>query len=158
MSGAVNLKPMFEIDVKNLAETETLAGWLAGQLYPGDCVVLSGPLGVGKTALVQALGAALGIEQTITSPTFPILNVYRAPAFPLLHIDAYRLASLAEFRDLGIEEYFDESVTLIEWGEKYADEFPDRLEITVAFAGEQGRRFAFVPVGSWVERIESLIP
>lgn len=149
---------MLEIAVQDIQGTEKLAQWLAGRLYPGDCVVLSGPLGAGKTAFVQALGAALGIEEPITSPTFPILNVYRSPDFPLLHIDAYRLGSLQEFRDLGLEEYFDESATLIEWGEKYADEFPDRLEISIAPAGDDQRRFRFNPVGRWIERLEDLSP
>jgi tRNA threonylcarbamoyladenosine biosynthesis protein TsaE len=144
-----------DIVVADLPGTERLAERLAGLLKAGDCVVLSGPLGAGKTQLVQALCRPLGVTQDVTSPTFPILNIYRAAAFSVLHIDAYRLENLKEFRDLGLEEYFDEGVTLIEWGEKFADEFPDRLEIAIDFSGEAGRRFHFNAVGAWSARFDA---
>jgi tRNA threonylcarbamoyladenosine biosynthesis protein TsaE len=144
---------MFEIGITDLQGTERLAGKLADLLRAGDCVIFSGPLGAGKTRFVQAICQAWGVTQDVTSPTFPILNMYRADNFSVLHIDAYRIESIKEFRDLGLEEYFDEGVALIEWGEKFAQEFPDRLEIAIDFSGDEGRRFRFHPVGVWTTRI-----
>ncbi|MBI1376938.1 MAG: tRNA (adenosine(37)-N6)-threonylcarbamoyltransferase complex ATPase subunit type 1 TsaE [Frankiales bacterium] len=91
---------------------------LAGVLQPGDLVVLSGGLGAGKTTLTQGIGRGLQVRGDVTSPTFVISRVHPSTvAGPsLVHVDAYRLGSLAEVDDLDLEATLDSAVTVVEWG------------------------------------------
>jgi tRNA threonylcarbamoyladenosine biosynthesis protein TsaE len=102
-------------------DTRELGRRLAGVLRAGDLVILDGPLGAGKTVLVQGIGAGLGVQGPVTSPTFVIARVHRpAPAgrgLPLVHVDAYRLTSLAEVDDLDLDTGLEQAVTVVEWGE-----------------------------------------
>jgi tRNA threonylcarbamoyladenosine biosynthesis protein TsaE len=128
-----------QITVPTPAAMRALGGRLAGLLRAGDLVLLTGPLGAGKTTLVRGLGEALGVRGQVTSPTFVIARVH--PSLTggpgLVHADAYRLGSLAEMDDLDLD--LDGSVTVVEWGEGLAEGLSaDRLEITIAFA-EAGR-------------------
>jgi tRNA threonylcarbamoyladenosine biosynthesis protein TsaE len=105
---------------------------LAQVLRSGDLVVLSGDLGAGKTTLTQGIGAGLGVRHEITSPTFVIARVHppagSGPA--LVHVDAYRLASLAEVDDLDLDASLADSVTVVEWGEGLVEELADdRLDV-----------------------------
>jgi tRNA threonylcarbamoyladenosine biosynthesis protein TsaE len=105
---------------------------LAGVLRAGDLVVLSGDLGAGKTTLTQGIGSGLGVRGDITSPTFVIARVHPStvdgPA--LVHVDAYRLAGLAEVDDLDLDASLEDSVTVVEWGCGLVEELAeDRLEI-----------------------------
>jgi tRNA threonylcarbamoyladenosine biosynthesis protein TsaE len=92
---------------------------LAGVLTAGDLVVLSGGLGAGKTTLTQGIGRGLRVRGHVTSPTFVIARVHPStvggPA--LVHVDAYRLASLDEVDDLDLDTSLESSVTVVEWGE-----------------------------------------
>jgi tRNA threonylcarbamoyladenosine biosynthesis protein TsaE len=90
---------------------------LAAALQPGDLVLLSGPLGAGKTTLAQGIGVGLGVAGPIVSPTFVIARVHREGRVPLVHVDAYRLSSIAEVDDLDLDASLEESVTLVEWGD-----------------------------------------
>ncbi|HEX9537747.1 MAG TPA: tRNA (adenosine(37)-N6)-threonylcarbamoyltransferase complex ATPase subunit type 1 TsaE [Streptosporangiaceae bacterium] len=108
---------------------------LAALLRPGDLVVLSGPLGAGKTTLVQGIGQGLNVRGPVTSPTFVIARVHPSlgggPA--LVHADAYRLASPAEVDDLDLDADIGNSVTVVEWGEGLVEGLAaDRLEVTIA--------------------------
>jgi tRNA threonylcarbamoyladenosine biosynthesis protein TsaE len=116
---------------------------LAALLRPGDLVVLSGPLGAGKTTLVQGIGQGLNVRGPVTSPTFVIARVHPSlgggPA--LVHADAYRLASPAEVDDLDLDADIGSSVTVVEWGEGLVEGLAaDRLEVTIAItrAGSGG--------------------
>ncbi|MBT9310697.1 tRNA (adenosine(37)-N6)-threonylcarbamoyltransferase complex ATPase subunit type 1 TsaE [Leptothoe kymatousa] len=119
-------------------------GWLLGQCLPvGTVLLLSGPLGSGKTALTQGLGAGLGIEQTIDSPTFTLINEYLTGRLPLYHVDLYRLEGAAA-DSLYLETYWDgeevePGILVIEWAERlrYLPDVPIRLSL--AYAGN-GRR------------------
>jgi tRNA threonylcarbamoyladenosine biosynthesis protein TsaE len=101
--------------------TRALAGAVAGLCEPGDIVLLAGDLGAGKTAFAQGFGAALGVDEPITSPTFALLRQY--PCGPgairtLLHADVYRLDHLQEIVDLGLGELVEEgAVAVVEWGD-----------------------------------------
>ncbi len=97
---------------------------LAGLLRAGDLVVLSGPLGAGKTTLAQGIGAGLGVRGPVTSPTFVIARVHpNLGAGPdLVHADAYRLGSRAEVDDLDLDTDLAASVTVVEWGEGLVEE------------------------------------
>ncbi len=118
--------------VPTAAGMRELGRTLARQLRRGDLVVLSGDLGAGKTTLTQGIGAGLGVRQEITSPTFVIARVHpsRATGPALVHVDAYRLGSLAEVDDLDLDASLADSVTVVEWGEGLVEELADdRLEV-----------------------------
>lgn len=105
---------------------------LARLLRPGDLVVLSGDLGAGKTTLTRGLGEGLGVRGAVTSPTFVIAREHPHPTGgpALVHVDAYRLASLAEVDDLDLDVSLAESVTVVEWGEGLVEDLSvDRLEV-----------------------------
>ena len=89
----------------------------------GDVVVLTGPLGAGKTTFTQGLAVGLEVSGAVTSPTFVIARVHRSTVGgpDLVHVDAYRLGGLAELDDLDLDASLEESVTVVEWGEGLAE-------------------------------------
>jgi tRNA threonylcarbamoyladenosine biosynthesis protein TsaE len=114
---------------------------LAGLLRPGDLVVLNGPLGAGKTTLVQGIGAGLDVRGPVTSPTFVIARVHpplgAGPA--LVHVDAYRLSSPAEVDDLDLDADLESSVTVVEWGGGLVEGLaPGSLDITIVMPDPDG--------------------
>ena len=117
------------------ADMRDLGRRLAALLRPGDLVILSGPLGAGKTTLVQGIGAGLGVRGPVTSPTFVIARVHpvvsgTGPA--LVHADAYRLGSIGEVDDLDLDTDADRAVTVVEWGSGLAEGLAaDRLEVSI---------------------------
>ena len=114
--------------------TKAMAAALAELARPGDLLLLAGDLGAGKTAFTQGFGAALGVDDLITSPTFTLVNTYEG-RLELNHLDVYRLEALSEVLDLGVPEMLDEGgVTVIEWGDAVAPALPaDYLEIRFTF-------------------------
>src|SRR5258708_40061436 len=100
-----------EVIVETAARMRDLGRQLAGLLRPGDLVIMSGPLGAGKTTLTQGIGAGLGVRGAVTSPTFVIARVHPGPT-PLVHADAYRLGSALELDDLDLDADTDMSVTI----------------------------------------------
>jgi tRNA threonylcarbamoyladenosine biosynthesis protein TsaE len=137
-------------------DTRALGAALAGVVAPGDLVVLTGPLGAGKTALTQGLGAALGVGEPVTSPTFVIARVHRGGRLPLVHVDAYRLGSVADVDDLDLDASTEESVTVVEWGaglvERLADE---HLEVRLDRRDDDVRTAVLVPHGpGWTARLD----
>ncbi len=124
-----------EVRVPTAARMRRLGQQLAALLRPGDLVVLTGPLGSGKTTLVQGIGEGLGVRGPVTSPTFVIARVHppadgTGPA--LVHADAYRLGSRAEVDDLDLDTDLDSSVTVVEWGEGLVEDLAgSRLEIGI---------------------------
>jgi tRNA threonylcarbamoyladenosine biosynthesis protein TsaE len=101
-------------------------------LLPGDLVLLSGPLGAGKTTLAQGIGAGLGVTGPVVSPTFVIARVYRGGRLPMVHVDAYRLGGVDEVDDLDLDASMAESVTIVEWGESLVESLAEnRLEVRI---------------------------
>jgi tRNA threonylcarbamoyladenosine biosynthesis protein TsaE len=124
-------------------DTERLGAALASELPPGTVVGLVGPLGAGKTRLVQAVATALGVPPgRVTSPTFVLVNEYMGGRLPVYHFDTYRLKDDDEFLNLGPEEYFDSTgLTFVEWADRVTALLPpDRLEIKIDVTSETERR------------------
>ena len=132
-------------EVNSISEMHDLGARIGVQLKAGDLLLLSGPLGAGKTALTQGIGQALGIEN-ITSPTFVISRIHPGK-IPLVHVDAYRLQgdSTAIFDDLDLESYLPTSITVVEWGEGLADRLADEfLEIQIEFGESDDQRWVSI--------------
>jgi tRNA threonylcarbamoyladenosine biosynthesis protein TsaE len=127
--------PPAELRIATDGDMRDLGRRLAALLRAGDLVILAGPLGAGKTTLVQGIGAGLGVRGPVTSPTFVIARVHPAvtgsgPA--LVHADAYRLGSFGEVDDLDLDTDAGSAVTVVEWGTGLAEPLAeDRLEITI---------------------------
>jgi tRNA threonylcarbamoyladenosine biosynthesis protein TsaE len=119
-------------------DTARIASALARRLTPGDAVLLNGDLAAGKTTFVKAVAAALESPDVVTSPTFTLAQFYATSQVPLLHIDTYRLDGIEEYRDLGLSEYQDDSVSLIEWGDKVAADFPGHLNVRFERLADDG--------------------
>lgn len=148
----------FTVICKGREETARVAGALAPLLRPGASILLKGELASGKTAFVQELVAALGSKAEVTSPTFTIAQFYPMPAGTFLHIDAYRLSSVAEFRDLALEDYIAESITAVEWGDVVEQDFPNALTIEFEFVenNDNWRKLTFSAAAErWHSVIES---
>src|SRR5215211_8788489 len=128
---------MISVTCKSREETARVAAALAPFLRAGDAMLLKGPLASGKTAFVQELVAALGSAAEVTSPTFTLAQFYQLPSGTFLHIDAYRLSSVAEFRDLALEDFVPESITAVEWGDIVEQDFTNALTITFEFVPNQ---------------------
>jgi tRNA threonylcarbamoyladenosine biosynthesis protein TsaE len=132
-NGACRVPP--ELRIATDVAMRDLGRELAGRLRAGDLVILTGPLGAGKTTLVQGIGEGLGVRGRITSPTFVIARVHPALAGSgpsLVHADAYRLGSVGEVDDLDLDADAASAVTVVEWGHGLAEGLAeDRLEISI---------------------------
>lgn len=122
---------MYQFISKCEQDTIDFANKIAKKLKPKDIIVLSGELGSGKTKFVQGILKYFGLENEISSPTFTIVNEYNASICPIYHFDVYRLADTDEFYAMGGEEYFENGICFIEWGEIIEDILPpDYIKIT----------------------------
>ena len=120
--------------ISTAEEMHSLGKAIGSQCRAGDLILLNGPLGAGKTVLVQGIGQSLGITD-VTSPTFVISRIHKG-AIPLIHVDVYRLLEAGKaalyLDDLDIDSPREEAVTVIEWGgEESARLGEDRLEIVI---------------------------
>ncbi len=145
-----------QISTASVAETQAVAARVADVATVGDCVVLSGDLGAGKTAFVQGLAEALGVSGPVTSPTFNLLATYDDGRIPLHHLDVYRLSGPDDALDLDLHELAETGITVIEWGERLAELLPaERLEVEIV-AGDQpdDRWISMSPIGTrWQGRL-----
>ena len=108
---------MYQFISKCEQDTIDFATKLAPQLKPKDIIILSGELGSGKTKFVQGILKYFGLENEISSPTFTIVNEYIKNNINIYHFDVYRLEDSSEFYAIGGEEYFENGICIIEWGE-----------------------------------------
>jgi tRNA threonylcarbamoyladenosine biosynthesis protein TsaE len=122
-------------------ETARAGRLLAGLLAAGDVVGLVGDLGAGKTALSQAVIAAIGAPVAATSPTFTLINEHRGGRLPVWHVDLYRIERARELEEIGLDEIIDrgEGVVLIEWADRFPVLPADHLRVELTVEGE-GRR------------------
>jgi tRNA threonylcarbamoyladenosine biosynthesis protein TsaE len=132
--------------------TEALGAGIAALLEPGDVVTLSGPLGVGKTALARGILAALGHEGEVPSPSFAIVQPYDELDLPVWHVDLFRVEDASELEELGLDAA-TEGVLLVEWPDKAsAGSWPDALGLVLDFAEAGARRLTAHVTPSWQSR------
>jgi tRNA threonylcarbamoyladenosine biosynthesis protein TsaE len=142
-------------------ETRVLGASLAPTLLPSDVISLSGDLGAGKTVFVQGLGAALGVRQRITSPSFTLVHEYSG-RYQILHLDVYRLESFQEVLDLGFEELLDPgAILVVEWGEAVRPLLPPRYLhmdlLRSESADDSERTITFWPHGpEWIRKVQEM--
>ena len=122
-------------------ETEKIGEALAKSLQPGTILAYRGDLGAGKTAFTRGLARGLGCKETVTSPTYTIVNEYLGGRLPLFHFDMYRLASSDDLWDIGWEDYLErEGVCAVEWSENVQDAMENAVTVTIEKLGETTRR------------------
>lgn len=146
------------LDLSGLAATERLAARLAARIRPGESVLLSGPLGVGKSAFARAFVRAwIGDPAAeVPSPTFTLVQPYEGRRGTVWHCDFYRLGDPDELAELGVEQGFAEAVMLIEWPERLGCWLPvDRLELRFEMCqhSDDARRVTIGGFGVWAGRI-----
>ena len=136
----------YKITTHNERETIELAQNFESEKFPNMIICLDGELGSGKTVFTKGIANALGIQESITSPTFTIIKEYEGE-LPLYHMDVYRLNG--DVDGTGIEEYFTKGgVVVIEWADMVKDILPkERLEIKFRVAGENKRVLILKPYG-----------
>ena len=123
------------------AATEALGQALGERLTPGTVLAYRGGLGVGKTAFTRGLARGLGFRESVTSPTYTIVNEYLGGRLPLFHFDMYRLTSSEDLWDIGWEDYLDRGgVCAVEWSERVADALEAALWVTIERLDENRRR------------------
>jgi len=147
------------IRLPTVDDTRAFGARLAEVLRAGDLVLLTGPLGAGKTALAQGIGAGLRVRGRVVSPTFVIARVHRGGRLPLVHVDAYRLGSLDEVDDLDLAVDIADSVTVVEWGAGLVEQLTDaRLDVRIHRDEDSDLRVVrLVPhAGDWAERVAHL--
>ncbi len=140
----------YKITTRNEMETIEIAQNFESEKFPNMIICLNGELGSGKTIFTKGIANALGITETITSPTFTIIKEYNGE-LPLYHMDVYRLDGNTE--GLGIEEYFSKGgVVIIEWADTIKDILPnERLDIKFKVVDENKRILIIKPYGKKYE-------
>lgn len=146
----------FSIETPSPEATERVGRALALELQPGDCVLLHGDLGAGKTCFVRGLAAGLGCDATaVHSPTFTVMSRYPGSLASLVHVDAYRVASAEELRDAGVEPGAMDSVLAVEWPDRIAEAWPARpVEVRITPVDASARSIEIrVAQGTLAERV-----
>lgn len=134
------------VQTNSAEETSRIASQVAEYAKPGDIFALYGDLASGKTTFVQAFGKRLQVRETVSSPTFTLINEYEGK-LPIYHFDCYRLGGVDEFYAIGFEEYFySDGISFIEWADKIEEVLPDytiRIFFRHLFGDEENRELKF---------------
>lgn len=149
----------FTFTTSSAEQTRDAGQLLASLLQAGDLIVLAGDLGAGKTTFTQGVGAGLGVQGRVTSPTYIVARTHDAGAanLALTHVDAYRLEDDLDLETIDLEASMGDGVTLVEWGQGKVEHLqPSRLQVALAFSeDEDARSLTFTPTGpDWQKRIE----
>lgn len=139
-------------------DTMELAENIESEKFPNMVICLNGELGSGKTVFVKGFAKSLGIEDTITSPTFTLVKEYLNGEAPLYHMDVYRLEDNKE-ESVGLSDYFNKGgITIIEWSDIIKDSLPEeRLEIKFKVVDEESRVITLIPYGKVYEELVSAV-
>lgn len=132
--------------LRTLDDTDALARQLIERLPPGSLLLLDGPLGAGKTTLVQRMARAAGSTATVTSPTYTLIHEVPTPKGLLTHVDAYRLRSPEALFELGLEDYLDRSwLVVVEWGAPLREHLPEAALLRIEPRPDGSRVASWVP-------------
>ena len=141
--------------------TALIAQGLAARLVPGDTILLTGPIGSGKSAFARALiRARLGAEEDVPSPTFTLVQTYEDGAAEIWHCDLYRLTQIDDLIELGLDHAFDTAICLIEWPDRLGSYTPENA-LTLSLVAPKGaadtaHQLSVSGADSWVARLEGL--
>ena len=129
------------IRATTVGETVALGEGLGRVAQPGDLVCLWGDLGAGKTQIAKGVARGLGIADTVTSPTFILMNEYRSGRMPLFHVDLYRLVDAADALAGGVvDDRQSDGLTVVEWPERMGEVLPaGRLDVRIGGTGDEVR-------------------
>jgi tRNA threonylcarbamoyladenosine biosynthesis protein TsaE len=139
----------------SVGDTEAVGAALAQALQLGDVIALSGELGAGKTTLARGLAHGLGFDGEVSSPTFPIVQIYDEPEMrlPLWHVDLYRIEDSAALDELGLDEAREYATLVIEWPERLGGKlWPDSLRLALDRAGSGERVLTAIVPPAWEGR------
>jgi tRNA threonylcarbamoyladenosine biosynthesis protein TsaE len=114
-----------------------MAKTIASCFSAGDVILLDGDLGTGKTYFVKGFAEGRGSHDVVTSPTFSLANFYSTPEIELLHMDLYRVESIDEFNDLGLTDFFPQTITIVEWGLKFESVFDEYFLVSLTYSEDK---------------------
>ena len=136
------------IESKTAAMTRKIGEAIGKGLQPGDTILLAGPLGAGKTTLVQGMAKGLGVTGSVMSPTFVLARELEG-RLKMYHVDLYRLEKMPEITDLGLDDYlYGDGVTVIEWADRAEALWPDEhLRIDLEYNGDKARKLSVTAHG-----------
>ncbi len=141
-----------EIVLSSEAATRALGAQIAAGLGRGDAVLLGGDLGAGKTTLARAVLHALGVQESVPSPTFTLVQHYETPRLAVDHFDLYRVERESEVDQLGLDEALGQGAALIEWPERAGSRRPaDALQVDLAVVGEESRHARISGPARWAQ-------
>jgi tRNA threonylcarbamoyladenosine biosynthesis protein TsaE len=151
---------MLHLRASSLVDTRAIAAAIAAVARSGDLIVLAGEMGAGKTAFAQGFGAALGVTEQMTSPTFTLVHSYEIGRITLHHADIYRLSTHNEVADLALSELLEyDGIVLLEWGDVVAQSLGEHLlvELVADPDDESARTVTISATGrSWAVRWERI--
>ncbi len=138
---------MLTFTTSSAEETITLGEKIGRLLKKGDIIAMQGTLAAGKTTITKGIAKALGITDTITSPTFCLISEYQG-SMPLYHMDVYRLDGTEDFINLGTDDMlYGDGVSIIEWSEKIMDELPSNTIVLKITPQDDGKRL--IEIDNW---------
>ncbi len=145
----------FDFISRSPDQTRRMGTRLGELIKPGDVFALSGDLGAGKTTFVQGIAQGWGSIDSVSSPTFVLVNVYRRPdGNQLFHMDAYRIQSALEAEDLDIDEMLSSGALIVEWPERIQSALPSEyLSVELSWVADEQRSMVFIPTGKRYEEL-----
>jgi tRNA threonylcarbamoyladenosine biosynthesis protein TsaE len=138
----------FIVKTSTPSETRRIGQTIGKNLQPGDVILLAGPLGAGKTTLVQGMAKGLGVTGSVMSPTFVLARELEG-RLKMYHVDLYRLEKMPEITDLGLDDYlYGDGVTVIEWADRAEALWPDdHLRVDLSYSGDKARKLTVTAHG-----------
>jgi len=147
-----------EIALADEAATERLGARIASGLATGDTIALEGELGAGKTVLARAVLRALGVTESVPSPTFTLVQHYETAKLPVDHFDLYRIESESELDQLGLDDALASGAAMIEWPQKPGARLPaDALHLRIETCGDTSRRAIISGPARWTNMFEGAL-